>query len=81
MTFWELAEALDNMTSKNNDEPEVEILTGESLAQLKHMTSFQLDAIYKHGKRKVKIADNDPEAYKQLRQMTSFHLKAIFGDD
>ena len=81
MTILELMEALEKTTNQKSEESEVEVLTGESLEQLKRMTTYQLDAIYKHGKRKVKIADNDPEAYKQLNDMTTFQLKAIFGDN
>lgn len=79
-----LTSALNFLSKVNDalkkDDEEPEILTAEKISNLKWMSTNELAAIYKYGKRKVKIAD-DPRAYSELKWMTSSQLKAIFGKD
>ncbi len=73
-----------NEVTKKSEDPPVrktpERLTAEKLRELKQMTSWQLDAIFKHGKKPV-IIDDTAEAIRELRQMSSWQLTAIFGDN
>lgn len=62
---------------ERNDIPER--LTAEKIRELRQMTSWQLNAIFKHGKKPT-IIDGTPEAFRELRQMNSWQLAAIFGD-
>ena len=64
---------------KHVSEEPAEVLTADIIKELSHMASWELDAIYHHGRRKVTI-EQTPEAYKALRKMASWQLKAIFGD-
>ena len=60
------------------EEEEAELLTYECILELHNMTTNQLEAIYKNGKRKVKL-DSDPKVYKAMSRMTTSQLHAIFG--
>ena len=75
-------EALSNiMSSDPSAEPEDEktvILTADKLREIRWMTERQIDAIYKHGKKPVKI-DETPESYRELRWMTEGQLECLFG--
>lgn len=51
-------------------------LKAEDLAQLKGMTSYQLERVFR-GKN-VHLAD-DPAVYRELKNFSSFQLDAIFG--
>ena len=75
-----LSDVLRALSEMGKEEEQPEILTAECLAHLVDMNSWQLEAIYKHGKRKVKIAD-DPRCYEYLAEMNSWQLEAIFGDN
>jgi len=76
-------EKIDNkMREKDvpeNDGPP-EILTADKLQKLKWMSPRQLAAIYRYGKRKVKLTD-DPDAYGQLKWFSEGQLEAIFGKE
>lgn len=67
-----------NKTDISKDDFKPEVLTKEKLQELKWMNTYQLEAIYGHGKRKV-IIDDDPAAYQELKWFNSYQLEAIFG--
>ena len=74
----ELFKPMGMLATEDSEKPE--LLTANCIRQLSEMTSTQLKAIYKNGKRKVRI-ESTPEAYAALNEMTSIQLEAIFGDD
>ena len=73
-------EIIEKEEAETDKEQEPEILDADCLRALACMTSSQLRAIYKDGKRKVKLA-NDPDVYRTMSCMTSSQLRAIFGED
>lgn len=64
---------------ESESEEESELLTAEILGELSCFTSSQLERIYHHGERKVRI-DQDPKAYAELRGFTTSQIEAIFGE-
>ena len=72
-------EAIDNIKDQESEE-KPQVLTAQTLQQLKWMNPRQLAAIYHYGKVKTYIED-DPNAYQQLKWMTEQQLQAIFGKD
>ena len=79
--FWDRIEkAIRNEIQAQREEEQTELLTADVAEQLYWMNHLQLEAIYKHGKRKVRI-DGDPKVYEVLRKMNPLQLKAIFGDE
>lgn len=79
MTLLERLTMATNILTAENSE-KVEVLTPDILHKLWMMTPEQLEIIYKHGRRPVKIA-NTPDAYHKLWMMSSEQLSAIFGDN
>ena len=55
-----------------------ELLTAAKLAELKWMSTKQLESIYHCGARKTRI-DDDPAAYAELKWFSVNQLEAIFG--
>lgn len=76
MTLFSLVSEMPKTMNVPEEKPE--ILTAEIMEKLSHMTSGQLEIIYKHGKRKVQL-DNDPKVYQAMNHMVSAQLEAIFG--
>lgn len=60
------------------DLPTTITLGAEQLKQLKGLSTWQLDAMFKG--KKV-IMDNEPATYAQLKYFNSFQLDAIFGEE
>lgn len=58
------------------DLPTTITLGAEQLKQLKGLSTWQLEAMFK-GKKVV--MDNEPATYAQLKYFSSFQLDAIFG--
>lgn len=73
-------EALNNIMSPAKEETDEQpvYLTADKLREIRWMTEKQIDTIYKHGKKPVKIEDA-PEAYRELRWMTAGQLECLFG--
>ena len=67
------------LPKREEDSEEPVILTAERIRQLRWYTVPQLAAIYKYGKVKVRIQDNDA-AYRELRWLNAQQLAAIFGN-
>lgn len=61
---------------KNDDDPVM--LTEQELSQMKWMSASQLDAIFGHGRKPVKLQPG-PGIYRQLKWMNDDQLEAIFG--
>lgn len=71
---------LKELEELTNDDEAPEVLTAERISQLYYIPTRNLEIIYKHGKRKVRI-DNTDEAYAQLYYLSRSQLEAIFGSD